>query len=116
MKNSSQCAKLACVSQPVAMSLRGVIMNPTRKTYLIPKQLRGPLENATRYASSDSDFSESDSNQRSGLNRSGSGKMSGLVWTIKWLMPTIVCQRSQNMRHQSCKHWNTTYALRNIFA
>ena len=75
-------------NQPVSFPL------PQRATYLRPRQLRGPLENATSHLSSSLPWSPS---HLSGRNSSGFGKMVPFRCT-KWLLiSTTVCKRPKNI-------------------
>ena len=76
---------------PSEASLKSIGGNENKRrayvTYFIPKQLRGPLENETRYFSSSA---ESFWSHLSGLNDWGSGKISGFLWTMVAPIDTTV--------------------------
>lgn len=64
-------------------------------TYLIPRQLRGPLENETRYFSS---IAESSLSHRSGWKVEGFGKISGFLCRNVAPIETTVCGTPSIMR------------------
>lgn len=67
-------------------------------THLMPRQLLGPLENATRYVSSEAASSPS---QRSGSKVRASGKMDSFQCTKVLLIPTTVYMiRGQKMNEK----------------